>query len=155
MSFVCVSVFFSFFRFLVKYFQLCIVTSLLPLVVNKAYHTPCNFHGISVEIKVPVLHHMEFHVGPNHVKVSTYRLNEIPCGIFHGITVEHDVFIVILRGQNIWKLHGDCMEFHVKCQFRGVLYSSLFTKIVEKKWNSTGYKTGIAFCKIVHRLYWP
>jgi len=40
MSFVCVSVFFSFFfRFLVKYFQLCIVTSLLPFVVNKAYHT--------------------------------------------------------------------------------------------------------------------
>ena len=31
---------FSFFRFLVKYFQLCIciVTSLLPFVVNKAYH---------------------------------------------------------------------------------------------------------------------
>jgi len=42
MSFLCVSVFlsFSFFRFLVKYFQLCIciVTILLPFVVNKAYH---------------------------------------------------------------------------------------------------------------------
>ena len=42
MPFVCVCVFlFSFFfRFLVKYFQLyiCIVTSLLPFVVNKAYH---------------------------------------------------------------------------------------------------------------------
>jgi len=41
MSFLCVSVFlsFSFFRFLIKYFQLCIciVTILLPLVVNKAY----------------------------------------------------------------------------------------------------------------------
>ena len=29
---------FSFFRFLVKYFQLCTVISLLPFVVNKAYH---------------------------------------------------------------------------------------------------------------------
>ena len=42
MSFLCVSAFlsFSFFRFLVKYFQLCIciVTILLPFVVNKAYH---------------------------------------------------------------------------------------------------------------------
>jgi len=37
MSFVSVSVFFSFFHFLVKYFQLCIVTSLLPFVANKAY----------------------------------------------------------------------------------------------------------------------
>jgi len=37
MSCLCVSVFF---RFLVKYFQLCIVTSLLPSVVNKAYHYP-------------------------------------------------------------------------------------------------------------------
>jgi len=42
MSFVCVSVFlFYLFRFLVKYFQLCIciVTSLLPFVVNKAYQS--------------------------------------------------------------------------------------------------------------------
>jgi len=44
MLFYCVSVFLSFssfFRFLVKYFQLCIciVTILLPFVVNKAYQT--------------------------------------------------------------------------------------------------------------------
>ena len=39
-SYVSVFLFFSFFRFLVKYFQLCIciVTVLLPFVVNKAYH---------------------------------------------------------------------------------------------------------------------
>jgi len=43
MSFVCVSVFSSFFRFLVKYFQLHIVTSLLPFVVNKAYHFVCAY----------------------------------------------------------------------------------------------------------------
>jgi len=44
--------FFSFFRFLVKYFQLCIciVTSLLLFVVNKAYQYFLYFQHISTAI---------------------------------------------------------------------------------------------------------